>query len=124
MCVNEFSNYSDQEKIDMLKDYIDMLLYGECCNYELFYKLQNDNKLKKRFFLACVPVAFDEIDLEKLFIDNSSTLEILKQNLKNFAFEYPRFYLMCAVAGALDCFWENLSVKKILSRWSSIMLNI
>lgn len=125
MCyLNEFKNYSDEEKVEMLKDYIDMLLYWECCNYELFYKIQNNNKLKRAFFLACVPVAFDEIDLDKLFVDNSSTLEILRQNLKNFAFEYPRFYLMCAVCGALDCFWESLSVKKILWRWSSIMLNI
>lgn len=124
MCVNEFKNYSEQEKIDMLKDYIDMLLYGECYNYDLYYKLQNNNKLKRQFFLACVPCAFDEIDLEKLFMDNSTTLEIIRQNLKNLAYEYPRFYLMCAVCGCLDCFWETLTPKKILSRWSQIMLNI
>lgn len=124
MCFNEFSTYTDEEKIDLLKDYLDMLLYWECSNYELYYKIQSNNKLKKRFFLACVPVAFDEIDLEKLFMDNLSTLEIIYQNLKNFSFEYPRFYLMCAVAGALDCFWENLSPKKVLSRWSQIMLNL
>ena len=46
----------------------------------MFYKIQNNNKLKRAFFLACVPVAFDEIDLDKLFVDNSSTLEI-KQDL-------------------------------------------
>ena len=125
MCyLNEFKNFTDEEKIDMLKDYIDMLLYWECQNYELFYKIQNNNKLKRAFFLACVPVAFDEIDLDKLFMDNLSTLEIIRQNLKNFAFEYPRFYLMCAVCGCLDCFWENLSVKKVLWRWGQIMLNI
>lgn len=124
MCALYFNTYSEEEKITLLKDYIDMLLYGECYNYDLYYKLQNDNKLKRAFFREVVPLAFDEIDLEKLFIDNLSTLEIIKQNLKNIAFEYPRFYLMCAVCGALDCFGETLSPKKILSRWSQIMLNI
>lgn len=124
MCYNEFNSYSEEEKIDMVKDYMDMLLYGECCNYDLFYRLQNNNKLKKQFFLACLPVAFDELDMDKLFMNNLSTWEIIQQNLKNFAFDYWRFYLMCAVAGALDCFGENLSPKKILSRWSQIMLNI
>lgn len=124
MCINHFSSYSDEDKIMMLKDYIDMLLYWECYDYELCYKINSDNKLKRSFFREVVPLAFDEIDLEKLFIDNSSTLEIIRQNLKNLAFEYPRFYLMCAVCGALDCFWENFTPKKILSRWSSIMLNI
>ena len=116
MCALLFSNYSEEEKIDLLKDYMDMLLYGECVNYDLYYKLQNNNKLKRAFFREVIPLAFDEIDLEKLFIDNLSTLEIIKQNLKNFAFDYPRFYLMCAVCGAFDCFGENLSPKKILSR--------
>lgn len=124
MCALLFSNYSEDEKIDLLKDYMDMLLYGECVNYDLYYKLQNNNKLKRAFFREVIPLAFDEIDLEKLFMDNLSTLEIIKQNLKNFAFDYPRFYLMCAVCGAFDCFGENLSPKKILSRWSQIMLNI
>lgn len=124
MCVFYFNQYSEDEKIGLLKDYIDMLLYGECCNYDLFYKIQNNNKLKRSFFREVVPLAFDEIDLDKLFMDNSSTLEIIRQNLKTFAFEYPRFYLMCAVCGCLDCFGENLSPKKILSRWSQIMLNI
>ena len=104
MCVNHFSNWSDEEKINLMKDYIDMLMFGECYNYDMFYKIQSDNKLKKSFFREVVPLAFDEIDLEKLFVDNLPTLEILRQNLKNLAFEYPRFYLMCAVAGALDCF--------------------
>ena len=124
MCVLQFSNYSEKEKVNLLKDYIDMLLYWECCNYELFYKIQSNNKLKKSFLREVVPLAFDEIDLEKLFCDNLPTLEIIRQNMRNLAFEYPRFYLMCAVCGALDCFWENLTPKKILSRWSSIMLNI
>ena len=87
-----------------MKDYIDMLLYGECCDYDLFYKIQSNNKLKYSFFREVVPLAFDEIDLEKLFVDNLSTLEIIKHNLKTLAFDYPRFYLMCAVCGALDCF--------------------
>lgn len=124
MCVKQFSNYSEDEKIGLLKDYVDMLLYWECYNYDMYYKLQNDNKLKRAFFREVVPLGFDEIDLDKLFVDNLSTLEIIRQNLKNLAFEYPRFYLMCAVCGCLDCFWENLSPKKILSRWSQIMLNI
>lgn len=124
MCALYFNNYSEDEKINLLKDYIDMLLYWECYNYDLYYKIQNDNKLKRAFFREVVPLAFDEIDLDKLFVDNLPTLEIIRQNLKNFAFEYPRFYLMCAVCGCLDCFWENLSPKKILSRWSQIMLNI
>ena len=104
MCVLQFSNYSEQEKVNLLKDYIDMLLYWECCNYELFYKIQNDNKLKRAFFREVVPLAFDEIDLDKLFVDNSSTLEIIRKNLKYLAFNYPRFYLMCAVCGCLDFF--------------------
>lgn len=124
MCVNHFSNWSDVDKINLMKDYIDMLLYGECYNYDMFYKIQSNNKLKKSFLREVVPLAFDEIDLDKLFVDNLSTLEIIRQNLKNFAFEYPRFYLMCAVCGALDCFWESFTPKKILSRWVSIMLNI
>ena len=124
MCVFYFNQYSEDEKIGLLKDYIDMLLYSECCNYDLFYKIQNNNKLKRSFFREVVPLAFDEIDLDKLFVDSPSTLEIIRQNLKTFAFEYPRFYLMCAVCGCLDCFGENLSPKKILSRWSQIMLNI
>lgn len=125
MCyLYDFKSFSDQEKIDMIKDYVDMLLYWECCNYDLYYKLQCNNKLKRAFFLACVPVAFDEIDLEKLFVDNLSTLEIIRSNLKTYAYEYPRFYLMCAVCGALDCFWEFFTPKKILCRWSQIMLNI
>lgn len=124
MCALYFNNYTEEEKINLLKDYIDMLLYWECYDYDLYYKIQNDNKLKRAFFREVVPFAFDEIDLEKLFVDNLPTLEIIRQNLKNLAFEYPRFYLMCAVCGCLDCFWENLSPKKILSRWSQIMLNI
>ena len=116
MCALYFNNYSENEKINLLKYYIDMLLYWECYDYDLYYKIQNDNKLKRAFFREVVPLAFDEIDLDKLFVDNLPTLEIIRQNLKNFAFEYPRFYLMCAVCGCLDCFWENLSPKKILSK--------
>ena len=70
MCALLFSNYTEEEKIDLLKDYMDMLLYGECVNYDLYYKLQNNNKLKRAFFREVIPLAFDEIDLEKLFMDN------------------------------------------------------
>lgn len=124
MCVNEFSNYSDQEKIDLLKDYIDYLNTWECVNYDLFCKIENNNKLKKTFLREVVPLGFDELDINNIFSKDWSIYEICQQNLHNLAFEYPRFYYMIVIAWLLYCYNEkSLSIKKLLSRWSKIMLN-
>lgn len=56
MCINQFSNYSPEEKVDLLKDYVDYLTIGDCKNYDLFYKVESDNKLKKTFLREVVPL--------------------------------------------------------------------
>ena len=43
MCINEFESYTEEEKIDLLKDYVDFLYTWEAINYDLFVDLQKNN---------------------------------------------------------------------------------
>lgn len=124
MCINPFENYSDVEKTELLQDYIDLLTTWYCVNYDMFLKLNSNNILKRKFLKVCVPIWYDWLDLLKVFNGDSNLLNIIQDNMEKVAFDYPLFYLQCAVCGALDCYGEVLSVKKIVSRWSQILLNL
>ena len=56
MCINEFEKYTEEEKKDLLKDYIDFLYTGDCQNYDLFIDLQNNNIRRRKFLKSVVPI--------------------------------------------------------------------
>lgn len=122
MCINEFEKYSDQEKIDLLKDYVDFLYTGDCQNYDLFCDLQNNNIRKRKFLKSVVPVWFDCVEYKKVFKSANRHKKFVKL-LNDYAFDFPTFYTMAMITGCLDCYYENLSFKKLLWRGSKILLN-
>lgn len=124
MCINPYENLSDIEKTELLKDYVDYLYIWESKHDELFQKFDSNNILKRKFLKVVVPIWFDSINLDKLFYDNLSLLNLVYDNMQKVAFDFPLFYLQCAVTGAIDCYWESLNLKKIISRWSQILLSI
>ena len=122
MCINEFESYTEEEKIDLLKDYVDFLYTWDAINYDLFVDLQNNNIRRRKFLKAVVPVWFDEIDYKKVFKSSNRHRKFVK-NLKNYATDFPTFYTMAMITGLLECYHENLTFKKLLWRWSKILLN-
>jgi len=122
MCINEFEKYSVDEKVSLLQDYVDYLTIWDCQNYDLFCDLDNNHVLKRKFLRACVPYGYDQIDLKKVFKSNNNLKKVQKRALYQYRF-MPLFYIMCSVCGALDCYNENLSLKKILWRGSKILLS-
>ena len=46
MCINEFENYTETEKIDLLKDYVDYLTIWDCQNYDLFKDFNIINRIE------------------------------------------------------------------------------
>ena len=124
MCINTYENLSDQEKIDLLKDYVDYKYSNVCYNYDEIRKIENNNVLKRKFLKACVPVWYDQLTYYKVFQDNLALIDVITDNMEKLAFEYPTFYLMACICGALDCYWESLSLKKVLWRGSTILLRL
>lgn len=122
MCINEFENYTETEKIDLLKDYVDYLTLWDCQNYDLFRDLENNHIRKRKFLKAVVPYAFDSIDYVKVFKSKNKLKKFQKMAETSWS-SFPIFYMSCCVCGALDCFNENLSLKKILWRGSKILLS-
>jgi len=123
MCINEFEKYNDYEKEDLLKDYVDYLTKWECQHYDLFVTFDLNKHKKRKFLKAIVPVAFDSIDFKKLF-RNSELIKEFHKGIKNSAYEFPIFYTMAIVTGLFDCYFDDtLTIKKLLWRWSKILLN-
>ena len=123
MAVNEFEKFRDSEKEDLLQDYVDYLTKWECQNYDLFIDLELNKSRRHKFLKAIVPVAFDCIDFRKVF-KSSELLKEFHKSIKNYAYDFPVFYTMACITGALDCFNDDsLSIKKILWRGSKILLN-
>lgn len=122
MCINEFEKYTDIEKIDLLKDYVDYLTIWDCQNYDLFVDLDNNNIRKRKFLKAVVPYAFDSLDYVKVF-KSKNKLKKIQKMADIYGCDFPLFYMAVCVCGALDCYNENLSLKKILWRGSKILLS-
>lgn len=116
-------NYTDQEKLDLLNWYIDFMRTWEDHqgNYDLYCSLENNKRLKAKFLRFTVPYVYDHLDYCRIL---KRCLVSIQENCEKIAYEYPSFYMMSALVGALHCYGEFLSPKKIISRWSQILLNI
>lgn len=124
MCINEYENYSEHEKIDLLKDYVDYLYNWDCVNYDMFRNLDLNNIKKRKFLKAIVPTWFIDIDYKKLLKNDNNILWQLEKYVNNVWFEFPTFVYMCFVCGAIYCYNDEfISLKKLLWRWSKILLN-
>ena len=123
MLVYEIRNYSDQEKLDLVNDYIDFCNTWNCRvgDYDFFRELQKNKRQLGRFLKFTVPACFDNLDYEVIL---GPVLKTIQDNVEKIAYDYPSFYIQSAIVGALHCYWENLWVKKIISRWSQILLGI
>lgn len=123
MNLHLIKNLSDSEKFDLVNDYLDFLEYWESrlWNYDLYREFDLNSRQKARFLRFCVPCCFESLNYNKLLKD---VLEEIQYKIEIVAFEYPSFYMMSAIVGAIHCYWESLSVKKIISRWSQILLGI
>ncbi len=123
MNIHLIKNLSDSEKFDLVNDYLDFLEYWESrlWNYDLYREFDLNSRQKARFLRFCVPCCFESLNYNKLLKD---VLEEIQYKIEIVAFEYPSFYMMSAIVGAIHCYWESLSVKKIISRWSQILLGI
>lgn len=123
MNLREIRNYSESEKLDLINDFIDFQDTWESrtWNYDLFRMLLMNKRLKARFLCYTLPFCFESLDYSLLLKNCEYQIQ---ENSEKIAFEYPRFYVMSALCGAIHCYWEHLSVKKIVSRWSQILLGI
>lgn len=125
MCVNIYENYSEDEKIVLLQKYIDHLVNkDETDEYNLFCDIDNNNILKRKFLKAVVPIWFDAVSYDKLLKYDNDLLTELYKFINNVWYEYPIFVCMCFVCGAIYCYNDDfISLKKLLWRWSKILLN-
>ena len=117
------SSYSDQEKLDIMNQYLDFLLRDDCDDpdlYDYFRSLVLNKRLKYWFIKATVPACYDSLNYDLLFWWLKHEVQ---DQCEKIWFDFPTFFMMSCVAGAIACFEEHLSVKKILSRWSWILLN-
>lgn len=123
MLIYKLKNLSDSERLDLVNDYLDFLEFWESKlgNYDLYREFDINSRQKARFLRLCVPCCFESLNYEKLL---KNVLEEIQYKIEIVAFEYPSFYMMSAIVGAIHCYWESLSVKKIISRWSQILLGI
>lgn len=125
MCINIYENYSEEEKIDLLKQYVDHVVNSdETANYDLFRDIDNNNTLKRKFLRAVVPCAFDCLDYSKLVKNDNNILHWLQKYVNNVWYEFPTYVMMSFVCGAIYCYNDDfISLKKLLWRWSKILLN-
>lgn len=123
MLLYEIKNYLDQEKLDLVNDYIDFKNLWECrvASYDFFLELEKNKRQLWRFLKFTVPACFDNLDYEVILWP---VLKEIQDKIEKIAYEFPSFYMQSALVGALHCYWEHLSVKKIISRWSQILLGI
>lgn len=123
MLIYKLKNLSDKEKLDCVNDYLDFLQFWESklWFYDLYREFEFNSRQKARFLRICVPCCFELLNHE-LILKNIQ--EEIQYKVECVAFEYPSFYVMSAIVGAIHCFWESLSVKKVISRWSQILLGI
>lgn len=123
MLVYEIKNYSEQEKLDLVNDYIDFCNTWNCRvgDYDFFRELLKNKRQLWRFLKFTVPACFDNLDYEVIL---GPLLKTVQDNVEKIAYDYPSFYIQSALVGALHCYGENLWVKKIISRGSQILLGI
>lgn len=123
MNIIAIQNYSDDEKLDLVNDWIDFKLKGESklWNYDFYRDLELNKRQLWRFLKYTVPSCYECLNYELIL---NGCLSQIQDNVEKIAYDYPSFYMMSAIVWALHCFEESLSVKKIVSRWSQILLNI
>ena len=123
MNIREIKTYTDYEKLDLVNDYIDFMSHwhSSLWNYELFRSLDLNKRLKAKFLRFTVPYCFENLNYQHILRNCLVPIQELSEKVWC---EYPRFYILSALVGALHCYWEVLTPKKILSRWSQILLNI
>lgn len=123
MCINEYENYTEREKVCLLQDYIDYLTFWNCVNYDLICDIELNNVKKRKFLKAVVPYWFDCISFPKIF-KTDELYDEFKNKIETSYKDIPMFFAMACVCWALDCFNDTtLTLKKILWRWSKILLN-
>lgn len=126
MCLSAYSvkSYTEEQKLKILMDFLVFLQTWECdWDYDFFRSLCLQKKQLAMFLKNTVPFVYDNLDYKYILWD---LLELVQNDCEKTAYEYPTYYMMCVLTGAiyLHARQENLSLKKMLARWSQILLNI